>query len=201
MICCQPGFLLHGCRSRRARERRCSNGDVPALRASWRIYADAVERDQGWRTFCSSTAGPGCAGPLRRDPAVRRSRSQGRSSHRSTAAANLPRPHQLLGGSTPFTYAQPSAQLSQSGSASVDRHIADWTYVPHPISESDVPYAPHSGQGTSGSARTNNPNGVPAGRPRPADSTPQSSNRGAQNMRLHSARWQAAAVIRRLMCD
>jgi hypothetical protein len=30
----------------------------------------------------------------------------------------------------------------------------------------------------------------PGGRPRPADSTPQSSNRGAQNMRLHSARWQ-----------
>src|SRR4029453_6436092 len=51
--------------------------------------------------------------------------------------------------------------------------------------------APHSVQGTSGSARTNNPNGVPAGRPRPADSTPQSSNRGAQNMRLHSTRrWQ-----------
>ena len=50
--------------------------------------------------------------------------------------------------------------------------------------------APHSVQGTSGSARTNNPNGVPAGRPRPADSTPQSSNRGAQNMRLHPARWQ-----------
>ena len=50
--------------------------------------------------------------------------------------------------------------------------------------------APHSVQGTSGSARTKNPNGVPAGRPRPADSTPQSSNRGAQNMRLHSARWQ-----------
>ena len=41
--------------------------------------------------------------------------------------------------------------------------------------------AAHSVQGTSGSARTNNPNGVPAGRPRPADSTPQSSNRGAQN--------------------
>src|SRR5512132_1861160 len=50
--------------------------------------------------------------------------------------------------------------------------------------------APHSVQGTSGSARTNNPNGVPAGRPRPADSTPQSLNRGAQNMKLHSARWQ-----------
>jgi hypothetical protein len=51
-------------------------------------------------------------------------------------------------------------------------------------------HIPHSVQGTSGSARTNNPNGVPAGRPHPADSTPQSSNRGAQNMRLHSARWQ-----------
>jgi hypothetical protein len=50
--------------------------------------------------------------------------------------------------------------------------------------------APHSVQGTSGSARTNNPNGVPAGRPRTADSTPQSSNHGAQNMRLHPARWQ-----------
>ena len=44
---------------------------------------------------------------------------------------------------------------------------------------------------TTGSARTKDPNGVRAGRPRPADSTPQSSNRGAQNMRLHSARrWQ-----------
>jgi hypothetical protein len=49
--------------------------------------------------------------------------------------------------------------------------------------------APHSVQATTGSARTNNPNGVPAGRPRPADSTPQSSNRGAQNMRLHSTQW------------
>jgi hypothetical protein len=50
--------------------------------------------------------------------------------------------------------------------------------------------APHSVQGTSGSARTNKPNGVPAGRPRPADSTPQSSNHGAQNTRLHSTRRQ-----------
>ena len=68
--------------------------------------------------------------------------------------------------------------------------------------------APHSVQGTSGSARTNNPNGVPAGRPRPADSTTQSSNRGAQNMRLHSARWQdrqqtgqAAAVLCQVITD
>ena len=44
---------------------------------------------------------------------------------------------------------------------------------------------------TTGSARTKNPNGVRAGRPRPADSTPQSSDRGARNMRLHSTRrWQ-----------
>jgi len=53
--------------------------------------------------------------------------------------------------------------------------------------------APHSGPVTTGSAYTNNPNGVQAGRPRPADSTPQSSNRGAQNMRSHSTRWQDTA--------
>ena len=55
---------------------------------------------------------------------------------------------------------------------------------------SHTPDAPHSVQGTSGSARTNVPNGVPAGRPRPADSTPQSSHRGAPNTRLHSTRRQ-----------
>ena len=49
-------------------------------------------------------------------------------------------------------------------------------------------------QATTGSARTKNPNGVRAGRPRPADSTPQSSDRGARNMRLHSTRrWQAGS--------
>ena len=41
---------------------------------------------------------------------------------------------------------------------------------------------------TTASARTKNPNGVRAGRPRPADSTPQSSDRGARNMRLRSTR-------------
>src|SRR5829696_3793872 len=51
----------------------------------------------------------------------------GRSSRRSTSA-NLP--HHLTGRSSPFTYAQPSAHLGSSGSASVDRHIADWTDVP-----------------------------------------------------------------------
>ncbi len=55
---------------------------------------------------------------------------------------------------------------------------------------SDRQDTPHSVQATTGSARTKNPNGVRAGRPRPADSTPQSSHRGAQNMRLHSARRQ-----------
>ena len=40
-------------------------------------------------------------------------------------------------------------------------------------------------------ARTKDPNGVRAGRPRPADSTPQPSHRGAPNMSLHAARrWQ-----------
>jgi hypothetical protein len=44
---------------------------------------------------------------------------------------------------------------------------------------------------TTSSACTKNPNGVRAGRPRPADNTPQSSDRGARNMRLHSTRrWQ-----------
>ena len=40
-------------------------------------------------------------------------------------------------------------------------------------------------------ARTKDPNGVRAGRPRPADSTTQSSDRGARDMRLHAMlRWQ-----------
>ena len=43
---------------------------------------------------------------------------------------------------------------------------------------------------TIASARTKNPNVVPAGRPHPADSTPQLSNRGAPNTRLHSTRRQ-----------
>src|SRR5215213_4941462 len=56
---------------------------------------------------------------------------------------------------------------------------------------SDRQDAPHSAQATTGNARTRDPNGVRAGRPRPADSTPQPSHRGAQNMRLHAARqWQ-----------
>jgi hypothetical protein len=43
---------------------------------------------------------------------------------------------------------------------------------------------------TIASARTKNPNVVRAGRPHPADSTPQLSNRGAPNTRLHSTRRQ-----------
>ena len=42
---------------------------------------------------------------------------------------HLPRPHHLLGRSTPFTFAQPSAHLSQIGSV-LTRHITDWTDVP-----------------------------------------------------------------------
>jgi conjugative relaxase-like TrwC/TraI family protein len=100
------------------RERRC----FPALRASWRIYADAVyadavERDQGWRTFCSSTARPGCAGPLRRDPAGQRSRSQGRSSHRSTAAATAEQMRALFGaGMHPLA----ATRLEQLGAADLN---------------------------------------------------------------------------------
>ena len=41
---------------------------------------------------------------------------------------------------------------------------------------------------TTGSAHTENPNGVPAGRPRHADSTPQASDRDARNTRMHSTR-------------
>ena len=55
---------------------------------------------------------------------------------------------------------------------------------------SDRQHTPHLVAGTTtGSAHTNNPNGVRAGRPRPADSTAQSSDRGARNMRLHSTPW------------
>jgi hypothetical protein len=43
--------------------------------------------------------------------------------------------------------------------------------------------APHSVRATSGSARSNNPNGVRAGRRRPADSTPQWSDRGARTVK------------------
>jgi hypothetical protein len=47
--------------------------------------------------------------------------------------------------------------------------------------------APHSVQATSGSARTNNPNDIPAGRLRPADSTPQSRR---SEHEVHSIQWQ-----------
>ena len=50
---------------------------------------------------------------------------------------------------------------------------------------SDRQHTPHLDAGTTtASARTKNPNGVRAGRPHPADSTPQSSDRGARNMRM-----------------
>jgi hypothetical protein len=82
------------------------------------VYADAVERDQRL-TDLLLIDGPGCARPSSARSG-RRPRSQGRSSHRSAAAANLPRPHHLLGRSTPFTYAQLSAHLRHSGSPTVD---------------------------------------------------------------------------------
>jgi hypothetical protein len=51
-------------------------------------------------------------------------------------------------------------------------------------------HPPHSDAGTTtGSTRTNSPNGVQAGRPRRADSTrPQSSHCSARNMRMHATR-------------
>jgi conjugative relaxase-like TrwC/TraI family protein len=57
---------------------------------------------------------------------------------------------------------------------------------------SDMQHAPHLvAATTTGSARTKHPNGVRAGRPRPADNTPQSADCGARNMRLPSTRrWQ-----------
>jgi hypothetical protein len=48
---------------------------------------------------------------------------------------------------------------------------------------------------TIASARTKNPNVVRAGRPHPADSTPQSSNRGAPNTRLHSTRGRTGSTL------
>ena len=44
---------------------------------------------------------------------------------------------------------------------------------------------------TTGSANTENPNGVPAGRPRHANSTPQASDRDARNTRMHSTQATA----------
>ena len=75
----------------------------------------------------------------------------------------------------------------------LDRDIARATYPPADAraDERQAGRTALSRRTTTGSARTKNPNGVRAGRPRPADSTPQSSDRGARNMRLHSTRrWQ-----------
>jgi hypothetical protein len=63
---------------------------------------------------------------------------------------------------------------------------------------SDRQHPPHSVLGTTGGARAKNPNSVPAGRQRPADSRSQASSGGAQNMRLHvhAVAEQAAARCR-----
>jgi hypothetical protein len=53
---------------------------------------------------------------------------------------------------------------------------------------SDRHEAPPVAAITTGSAHTENPNGVPAGRSRHADSTPQASGRDARNTRMHSTR-------------
>jgi hypothetical protein len=75
----------------------------------------------------------------------------------------------------------------------LDRDIAratDRQLMQRPMSGSQRTSHLDAGTTTS-SACTKNPNGVRAGRPRPADNTPQSSDRGARNMRLHSTRrWQ-----------
>jgi hypothetical protein len=61
-------------------------------------------------------------------------------------------------------------------------------------------HTPHLDAGTTtGSACTNNPNGVRAGRPHPADSTPQSSDRGARNVRLH--KWAGRVGGIRIPCS
>src|SRR3954451_5972933 len=57
--------------------------------------------------------------------------------------------------------------------------------------------APHSVQGTTGSVRTDNPNGVPAGRPRPADSTLSRQIAALRTwVALHAVAGQAAAPCR-----
>ena len=60
---------------------------------------------------------------------------------------------------------------------------------------SDRHHTPHLVQGTTGSTGTKHPNGVGADRPRLADSTPQSSNRGARNMRLRSTGWPTGSTL------
>jgi conjugative relaxase-like TrwC/TraI family protein len=58
-------------------------------------------------------------------------------------------------------------------------------------------HTPHLVAGTTtGSAPTKHPNGVRAGRPRPANSTPQPSDRGTRNTKLHSRRLQNRQLSR-----
>jgi hypothetical protein len=61
---------------------------------------------------------------------------------------------------------------------------------------SDRQHTPHPDAGTTtASAHTKNPNGVRVVHPRPADSTPQSSDGAARNMRLHSTRGKGGGTL------
>jgi hypothetical protein len=74
----------------------------------------------------------------------------------------------------------------------LDRHIARATYPPADP-RGDERQAAHTALRRwhdHSQGPYQNPNVVRAGRPHPADSTPQSSNRGAPNTRLHSTRRQ-----------
>jgi hypothetical protein len=97
--------------------------------------------------------------------------------------------------STPKTRDQPeepNAKRSRpcGNNASTGRSRVPFTNQQMRGPTSHRPDAPPLAATTTGSARTNNPNDVRTGRRCAGDSTPQSSNRGARNMRLRSMRWQ-----------
>ena len=98
--------------------------------------------------------------------------------------------------STPTTRDQPEEPNSKPSGPSGNNASTGTSPVPPTNQQmqrptSDRHDAPHSVQAMPGNPRTKNPNSVRADHPRPADSTPQWSDRGARNMRMHSRRrWQ-----------
>src|SRR5215203_3195044 len=105
--------------------------------------------------------------------------------------------------SIPKIRAQPEEPNSKRPRPSGNNASTGISRVPPPHQQmrgptSDRQDAPHLVQAATGNARTKEANGVRAGRPRPADSAPQSSDRGALSMRLHSTRRWHSDQERRL---
>ncbi len=133
---------------------------VPYLAKRSQLVADLADQIQIMPTKLAPT-GMGCTGkPPEHGPRRRHCSMAGRQRHQSprsttnrrNSARNASGPVETTPRPGHRAWHQPARRCE--GRAS---HTQD---------------ALHSVQGTSGSARTNDPNGVPAGRPRPADSTP-----------------------------